>query len=212
MQQTIKRHKDANKRLVASCKGLLEARHHRAVEEQDSLPSAILFEYTVDFLHRTVRDYLLLPTTDIRQWAAPGFNPDEAICKALYSQIKTAPHEKEYSDHISALYETYVYHADAIRQLQKEDVEIGILSAELVDIVSEYGIEGTMQPSIKVTQAAANSESDDMEKPKIVLSEPSKTAFTLEAEAHQGRRSPLKRLALKLGIRKARLGGPAVGN
>jgi len=212
MQQTIKRHKDANKRLVASCKGLLEARHHRAVEEQDSLPSAILFEYTVDFLHRTVRDYLLLPTTDIRQWAAPGFNPDEAICKALYSQIKTAPHEKEYSDHISALYETYVYHADAIQQLQKEDVEIGILSAELVDIVSEYGIEGTMQPSIKVTQAAANSESDDMEKPKIVLSEPSKTAFTLEAEAHQGRRSPLKRLALKLGIRKARLGGPAVGN
>ena len=102
MQQTITRHKDANKRLIASCKGLLEPRYRSTAEEQDSLPSAILFEYTVDFLHRTVRDYLLLPTTNIRQWAAPHFNPDEVICRALYSQIKTAPHGEEYSSHVSA--------------------------------------------------------------------------------------------------------------
>jgi len=153
---------------------------------------------------------LLLPTTNIRQWAAPGFDSDKAICKALYSQIKTAPQEKEYSRHISALYQTYVSHADAIRQLQKNDAEIDILSTELVNIVSEYGIEGTIQPSIKDPQAATNLESDDMEKPELLISGPSKTAFTLEAEVHQGRRSPFKRLASKLGIRKKRLEGPAV--
>jgi hypothetical protein len=117
MQQTIKRHKDANKRLIASCKGLLEPRLRSTTEEQDSLPSAILFVYTVDFLHRTVRDYLLPPTTNVRQWAEPHFNPNAAICKALYSQIKTAPHGEEYNSHVSALYQTYIYHANEIKRL-----------------------------------------------------------------------------------------------
>jgi hypothetical protein len=117
MQQTIKRHKDANKRLIASCKGLLEPRLRSTTEEQDSLPSAILFVYTVDFLHRTVRDYLLPPTTNVRQWAEPHFNPNAAICKALYSQIKTAPHGEEYNSHVWALYQTYIYHANEIKRL-----------------------------------------------------------------------------------------------
>ena len=117
MQPTIKRHKDANKRLIASCKGLLEPRLRSTTEEQDSLPSAILFVYTVDFLHRTVRDYLLLPTTNVRQWAEPHFNPNAAICKALYSQIKTAPHGEEYNSHVWALYQTYIYHANEIKRL-----------------------------------------------------------------------------------------------
>ncbi|CAN9243200.1 unnamed protein product [Alternaria alternata] len=130
MQQTIKRHKDAKKRLIASCKGLLEPSFRSTTEQQDSLPSAILFEYTVDFLHRTVRDYLLIPTTDVRQWAEPHFNPDEAICKALYSQIKTAPHGKEYSSHVSALYQTYVYHANAVKVLHGSEMKSQSLSTQ----------------------------------------------------------------------------------
>jgi hypothetical protein len=198
MQQTIKRHKDANKRLIASCKGLLEPRYHSAAKEQESLPAAMLFEYTVDFLHRTVRDYLLLPTTNIRQWAAPDFSPDEAICKALYSQIKTAPHEEEYGSHISVLYETYRYHANAIRRSESGNAqiaEISVLSADLVDIVSKYGISDTTHAPIAEAQPAANVEPNNAGQPKAVVEDTPNADSGPKVWKHRARR-----LASRLGI------------
>ncbi|KAB2099110.1 hypothetical protein AG0111_0g12616 [Alternaria gaisen] len=206
MQQTIKRHKDANKRLIASCKGLLEPRLRSMTEERDSLPSAILFVYTVDFLHRTVRDYLLLPTTNVRQWAEPHFNSNAAICKALYSQIKTAPHGEEYSSHVWALYQTYIYHANEIKRLYGSDTVIQSFSAELVDIVSEYGIEIANQPAIEDTPThdlvtGAKSYNAVTSESSIAESEPG-------AKPHQGRSSAIKRFVSKLSRVKAKPTAP----
>jgi hypothetical protein len=205
MQQTIKRHKDANKRLIASCKGLLEPRSHAAAEEQTSLPAAVLFQYTVDFLHRTVRDYLLLPTTNIRQWAAPDFNPDEAICKSLYAQIKTAPQEPEYSSHVSVLYGTYTYHADAVRRSHKGNTEIPVLSAELVHIVAKYKISSTTHEPIADAQQAANVDPDNAGQPEPVAMNIPSTDSGSKAKKHRARR-----LVSKLGIGKKSSEGPAV--
>ncbi|RYO07784.1 hypothetical protein AA0121_g11571 [Alternaria tenuissima] len=211
MQQTIKRHKDAKKRLIASCKGLLEPSFRSTTEEQDSLPSAILFEYTVDFLHRTVRDYLLLPTTDVRQWAEPHFNPDEAICKALYSQIKTAPHGKEYSSHVSALYQTYVYHANAVKNLHGSEMKSQSLSAELVDIVSEYGIEVADSPAIEHTQmhdVITISKPHNVEKLEVMTQESYNATSERGAKPHQGRPSVMERFVSKLSVVKTKLVEP----
>jgi hypothetical protein len=196
MQQTIKRHKDANKRLIASCKGLLEPRFRSTTEERDSLPSAILFVYTVDFLHRTVRDYLLLPTTNVRQWAEPHFNPNTAICKALYSQIKTAPHGEEYSSHVWALYQTYIYHANEINRLYGRHTVIQSFSAELVDMVSEYGIEVANQPAIE--DPPTHDLVTDAKPYNAVTSESSIAESEPGAKPHQGRPSAIKRFVSKL--------------
>jgi hypothetical protein len=211
MQQTIKRHKDTNKRLIASCKGLLEPRFQSTTEQRDSLPSAILFEYTVDFLHRTVRDYLLLPTTDIRQWAEPHFSPDEAICKALYSQIKTAPHEKEYSSHVSALYRTYVYHANAVKILHGSEIAIQSLSAELVDIVSKYEIEDVDPPAIGDTPThnlVTDTKPHNAEKLEVVSLGSSNMTSERGAKPRQGRPSAMERFVSKLGRVKTKLAAP----
>ncbi|CAN9225518.1 unnamed protein product [Alternaria alternata] len=211
MQQTIKRHKDANKRLIASCKGLLEPRFRSTTEEQDPLPSAILFEYTVDFLHRTVRDYLLLPATNVRQWAEPHFNPDAAICKALYSQIKTAPHGQEYSSHVLALYQTFAYHANKVKLLHGSEMAIQLHSAELVDIVSEYGIE------VRNPQAIENTNTQDLvtypkpykvEKPEVVTLGSSNAKSEQGAKPHQGRPSTMERFVSKLNRVKTKLATP----
>jgi hypothetical protein len=83
--------------------------------EQSLLPSSILFDWKVDFLHRTVRDFLMLEETRrlLQRWCSPGFDPNETICKALLAQIKTAPEEREYWDidqPISRLYAIFKHH------------------------------------------------------------------------------------------------------
>ncbi|KAJ4335569.1 hypothetical protein N0V95_008865 [Ascochyta clinopodiicola] len=162
VQQTVRRHKDARKRLIAGCKGLLEPQFVASRNEQQ-LPSSILFEYRVDFLHRTVRDYLELPTTDVRQWARQGFEPNEAICKAVLSQIKTSPQESDYAPHILGLYDIFRFHYGAVsgssnmREIEKElseiTVEYGVSTAA---VVSDEG----MAKDVSVNEAKAECSSE----------------------------------------------------
>jgi hypothetical protein len=148
MQQTNQRHKAAKKRLIAGCKGLLEP-HYRSQSDTGSLPSSVLFEYRVDFLHRTVRDYLELPTTDIKHWAPTGFDPHEAICRALYAQIKTAPDGHEYRSHILTLYDIFEFHADAFLALQKGKSSIPGLQKELQTMVRDHDTEIAGSPTFE---------------------------------------------------------------
>ncbi|KAI4705084.1 hypothetical protein J4E89_009378 [Alternaria sp. Ai002NY15] len=140
IQQMRKRQNGTKKRLIASCKGLLEPQYQPMVQGQNSLGSALVFDSRVDFLHRTVRDYLDLPTTDIKGWAAAGFNADATICRALYSLIKTAPHGCEYGPHVSALYQMYSYHADALRRSTEKDPITERLTPELIKIIFDCGV------------------------------------------------------------------------
>ncbi|KAJ4346643.1 uncharacterized protein N0V89_010574 [Didymosphaeria variabile] len=201
MQQTAKRHKDAKKRLIASCKGLLEPHFPQTSSQQGSLPSAVLFEYKVDFLHRTVRDYLALPTTNIRNWAPKDFDPHEAICKVLFAQVKTAPQGPEYGPQVSALCRIFDHHARAVLSSEKRCDLVLELSTELHTIEDSYSSN---------IPASSNARTDE-HKPVVVGITAGKQKIPMIVEPTNVKVSPvrpssLKRLASKLSRKKSKSG------
>lgn len=97
-QALNKRFKAIKKRLSACCKGLLYVHFQMPQGDDASLPSSILFDRKVSFLHRTVRDYLMLDDTRsiLRAWNSPSFNPHASICQAVLGLLKIAPEQSEY--------------------------------------------------------------------------------------------------------------------
>ncbi|KAI6085130.1 hypothetical protein F4821DRAFT_279668 [Hypoxylon rubiginosum] len=85
-------------RLNTYSKGLLEDHFVMPSSDTESLPSSVLFNRRVCFLHRTVRDYLLLKNTNnfLKEWCKRDFDSDETIAKALLAQIKVSPSGHEY--------------------------------------------------------------------------------------------------------------------
>jgi hypothetical protein len=81
------------KRINACCKGLLEVQsfEHRGGTED-------FFNPKVDFLHRTVRDFLRDPDMQnmLGKWVGTNFDANIAICQALIAQVKTAPQDDIY--------------------------------------------------------------------------------------------------------------------
>jgi hypothetical protein len=87
---------EIERRINSRCKGLLESRprqqasfypdHQDPVHERDS--------YTVDFLHRTVRDFLRTPTVHARLVAhdTADFDANLALARALVAHIKGLQH------------------------------------------------------------------------------------------------------------------------
>ena len=138
MQRTNVRLKQMRKRLNACCKGLLEVQFYDSSNRNDSsLPSSVLFDWKVDFLHRTVRDFLILPDmqTMLDEWAGGDFNADKAICEAILCQIKSAPQEEEYlrSDGpIWNLARTINYHAEAMK-VEPDHEQDGVLLLQELD-------------------------------------------------------------------------------
>jgi hypothetical protein len=115
-QKLNQRFKAIKKRLNACCKGLLEVQYLSPREEEISLPSSVLFNWKVNFLHRTVRDFLLLDDTQkiLLRWHSSTFDPHESICRALLAVIKIAPEEREYwgvGQPISRLCDLFYHHA-----------------------------------------------------------------------------------------------------
>jgi len=79
------------KRLKVLTKGLLDVDEPRRTYEP--IAEIYLFEYTVTFAHRTVKDYLRLPEAQsmLASWSGDTFSPDWEICKALGTLAKMAP-------------------------------------------------------------------------------------------------------------------------
>lgn len=99
MQINDARLKQMKKRLNACCKGLLETHFVGSSDDPNvSLPDSTLFHLKVDFLHRTVRDFLRIPEMQnlLEKWVGPGFDANVAICEAILAQVKTAPQERSY--------------------------------------------------------------------------------------------------------------------
>ncbi|KAI4859835.1 hypothetical protein F4820DRAFT_438659 [Hypoxylon rubiginosum] len=85
-------------RLNTYSKGLLEDQFVMPSSDSESLPSSVLFNVRVCFLHRTVRDYLLHEDTNnmLKMWCKGDFDPHETIAKALLAQVKVSPCGNEY--------------------------------------------------------------------------------------------------------------------
>jgi hypothetical protein len=78
------RHEEIKKRLNGRCKGFLESTIEPGEEPQ--------FQNRVDFLHRTVRDFLM--TKDMQhmlsKWIATDLDADLVICKTSLAEIKSS--------------------------------------------------------------------------------------------------------------------------
>ncbi|KAL1842598.1 hypothetical protein VTJ49DRAFT_4778 [Mycothermus thermophilus] len=90
LEQMELRLDQTRKRLNACCKGLLE--EHGPSDVSASDPRAY-FEIQVDFLHRTVKDFLATPQTRafLSSWNPAAFPSDASICYALLDLIKQTP-------------------------------------------------------------------------------------------------------------------------
>jgi len=85
----------------------------------------------VDFLHRTVYDFLV--TEDIHvllvQWAGASFRPHLYMCKEILSQLKHLPEsgrDIEPNDQLQALIECFLSHARQI-DYQSGSTEIRVV-------------------------------------------------------------------------------------
>lgn len=101
------------KRLNARCKGLVEAKFY------DSLnigPSASLVAWQVDFLHRTVRDFLALPSmqTLLYSGVSKSYNVDLPICRSILATIKTTVHYSHGPEAETVLMNTFFHHLDGL--------------------------------------------------------------------------------------------------
>ena len=120
LQRMTKRLRQTRKQLNACCKGLLETHFKLPSDGNDNmLPCSIHFGWTVDFLHRTVRDFLSHPETQIilASWDPQPPDTNAAICGALLSQIKTAPQGHEYfgpSGGVPGLVSLFLSHCKAL--------------------------------------------------------------------------------------------------
>ena len=120
VQQIKKRLGNMEKRVSACTKGLLEVRFFDSEDNDDaSLSSSVLFNWKVDFLHRTARDFLINPRVraKLEEWAGCDFDVNFTISEAILSQIKTAPQERLYFENggpIEKLRETFYYHAERV--------------------------------------------------------------------------------------------------
>jgi hypothetical protein len=84
--------RDAAKSLETQCKGLLKA-FNPELEPSPDTEQQWLFEHRVDFLHRTVADYLLTADMQmfLRKWSSDSFNGDLVICRASLAMLKITP-------------------------------------------------------------------------------------------------------------------------
>lgn len=112
-----------DRRLTGRCKCLLE------VTEDSS--QDVAFRYRVDFLHRTVRDFM--KTEDMQRmlltWTSASFNADLAICKTTVAEIKTVKIKLKYLERHSSLYdlvEQLLHHAREL-ELQTGQSPVGLL-------------------------------------------------------------------------------------
>ena len=91
MEDIVLRHEDTQRRLNAWCKGLLEVVAYK--DEPKSLSDRYFHKILtpkVDFLHRTVRDFLLTKTIQIKlaENLQTGFEPKNRLCIAFHDQMK----------------------------------------------------------------------------------------------------------------------------
>lgn len=130
------RTKQMRKRLNACCKGLIEVKStssSTALEKWDEFVNL-----QVDFLHRTVRDFL--KTTEIhnllQRWSRGKFNADLKISQAMLAVIKIAPEcPVGGQDTMARFISTLLYHVDELRDdPQFEDLEVRTI-IQLRDVV-----------------------------------------------------------------------------
>ena len=120
-------------RLNARCRDLLEV---------NTDPNANLyFRYKVDFLHRTVRDFLKTPHMRrmLASWTDKNFDAKQSLCRALLAQIKSLPMKAEYTTKQSDLFVLVDDFMHYSHEIEKAGGTLNIASIDALDhAVSMY--------------------------------------------------------------------------
>ncbi|KAK3662957.1 hypothetical protein LTR22_006121 [Elasticomyces elasticus] len=105
--------------LRGHCRGLLIIQDLPPDASYEALPSSLLFGHKVNFLHRTVREYLIQASVAQRldAWKSEDFDADVLICKAIRAQIRTSPIVVDYfaaDGPIAGLLRTFTFHYERL--------------------------------------------------------------------------------------------------
>jgi AAA ATPase domain len=121
-----------SERLKTNCKGFLTASNIEQSLSKKLEEHQWLFQFRVDFLHRTVADFLR--TADMQQllkkWSAESFDADLEICKACIATVNvTSPkpdHYREPSRILSTLH-LFFSHIKLLQGPTAEEVRIALI-------------------------------------------------------------------------------------
>ena len=134
------RHHDMKLRINARCKDLLEVTRVNNYDTTEDIlganltqgPPESFFDYQIDFLHRTVRDFF--HTRYMYEWVGANvseeFNCNLSLCAAFVAQIKTAsmdPGTEAESQKLSDLAISMAHYA------HRMEIEMGVAPTELLD-------------------------------------------------------------------------------
>ncbi|KFY89381.1 hypothetical protein V498_06457 [Pseudogymnoascus sp. VKM F-4517 (FW-2822)] len=105
------------KRLNARCKGLMEAKFYEPFRSGG--PSSFVVAWQVDFLHRTVRDFLALANMQklLHSRVQKSYNADLAICRSVLATFKTTIELAFGQESDTELLDTFCYHMDGLDSL-----------------------------------------------------------------------------------------------
>jgi len=116
-----KRLLDARRRLNARCKGLVEVVHNGYAHEYD--------EFGIKFLHRTVRDFLLLKNVQgiLSAQLDQHYHVCIPLCRALLAEIKTRPGVKDLMIYAIPLV------SDILSFARQVEIEAGMCDKQMLD-------------------------------------------------------------------------------
>ncbi|KAJ3542099.1 hypothetical protein NM208_g4032 [Fusarium decemcellulare] len=129
MVRTQLRHSQMRRRLNACCKGLLEVRFSSSEIGKDMSASSNPFVWRVDFLHRTARDFLMRPETEmlLSRWSQhQDLDTFVSIRSALLSLLKTVPQDLgvfESEGSVPQLLTLLLVHARALNDMLDYETE-----------------------------------------------------------------------------------------
>jgi hypothetical protein len=150
------------KRLNACCKGLLEVQsvEHRGGTED-------FFYLKVDFLHRTVRDFLRDPDMQnmLGKWVGTDFDANIAICQALIAQVKTAPQDRIYFQTGGAMFRVinlFFGHANVLEDSQYPlALEVRLLDDLVIALARHKSYFGSVGTLFSISQRVIQISSGD---------------------------------------------------
>ncbi|KAK5677772.1 hypothetical protein LTS10_009655 [Elasticomyces elasticus] len=141
LRSNNKRRDDLDSRLRGYCRGLLIIQDLPLDAIYNALPSSSLFGQKVNFLHRTVREFLTQASVTQRldAWKPDDFDADVLICKAIRAQIRTSPVEVDYfaaDGPIAGLLRTFAFHYERLHGQSAQNTTARDLRCGLAEILS----------------------------------------------------------------------------
>ncbi|KAL2370823.1 hypothetical protein RJ035_002289 [Blastomyces gilchristii] len=133
-EEEIIRCEEIERRLNSRCKGLLESRSRKSCDSYSNMDGVVdeIVSYEVDFLHRTVRDFLHTPTVEVQLVAVdtPEFDANMTLARAYVARIKGLRHSAHSEGNFQALWALVfdmLYHIRLVGKDISREAQVSLL-------------------------------------------------------------------------------------